>query len=143
MIRTAVRNARLFAPFAERVERAVRIQRFRCWARAEKRSYGGKMFVVLLHYTAPESEIDMRLVDHYEWISRHYDAGDFIAAGQQHPREGAVIIARAMPRLRLDAILATDPFVLHRLARYEVIEFRALRTIPELAKYADPLTVPS
>ncbi|RRO15557.1 hypothetical protein EIL87_16125 [Saccharopolyspora rhizosphaerae] len=97
------------------------------------------MFVVLLNYTAPESDIDANLVDHYEWVSQHYDAGDFIAAGHRHPRNGAVIIARAMSRGRLDAILATDPFALHKLARYEVIEFHALRTIPELAAYADPL----
>ena len=51
-----------------------------------------------------------------------------------------MIIARAMSRGRLDAILATDPFLLHKLARYDVIEFQARRTIPELAKYADPLT---
>jgi hypothetical protein len=45
-----------------------------------------------------------------------------------------------MSRGRLDAILATDPFALHKLVRYEVVEFQALRTIPELAAYADPLT---
>jgi uncharacterized protein YciI len=98
------------------------------------------MFVVLLQYTAPESDIDAQLVDHYEWVTRHYDSGDFIAAGHQIPRSGAVIIARAMLRGRLDAILATDPFALHKLVRYEVIEFQAHRTIPELAKYADPLS---
>ena len=97
------------------------------------------MYVVLLQYTAPENEIDARLVDHYEWVTRHYDSGDFIAAGHRHPRSGGVIIARAMSRGRLDAILATDPFALHKLARYEVVEFEALRTIPELAKYADRL----
>ncbi len=98
------------------------------------------MFVVLLQYTAPESDIDAQLVDHYEWVTQHYDAGDFIAAGHRHPRNGAVIIASAMSRGRLDAILATDPFALHKLVRYEVVEFQALRTIPELAAYADPLT---
>lgn len=95
--------------------------------------------MVLLQYTAPETEIDTRLVDHYEWVTRHYDAGDFVAAGHRNPRDGGVIIARAMSRGRLDAILATDPFALHKLARYDVIEFEALRTIPELAKYADRL----
>ena len=98
------------------------------------------MFVVLLEYTAPVSEIDAQLVDHYEWITRHYDAGDFIAAGHRQPRNGAVIISRAMPRGKLDAILATDPFALHKLVRHDVIEFQALRTIPELAAYADQLT---
>lgn len=97
------------------------------------------MFVVLVEYTGPSNEIDADLVDHYEWISRHYDAGDFVAAGHRQPRTGGVIIARGMPRGQLDAILATDPFVQHKIARCEVIEFQALRTIPELAKYADHL----
>lgn len=98
------------------------------------------MFVVLTHYKASESDLDAAWVDHYEWITRHYDAGDFIAAGHQRPRAGGVIIARAMSRGRLEAILATDPFELRKLARHEVIEFEALRTVPELAKYADHLS---
>lgn len=98
------------------------------------------MFAVLMEYTAPYTEIDVSAVDHYEWVTEHYDAGDFIAAGHCRPRTGGVIIARAMPRGKLDAILATDPFALRKLARYNVIEFQALRTIPELAKYADHLT---
>lgn len=98
------------------------------------------MYVVMLEYTAPESKIDAALVDHSEWIAQHYDNGDFIAAGNRRPRTGGVIIARAMPRGRLDAILATDPFALRRLVRHQVIEFQALRTVPELAKYADQLS---
>jgi uncharacterized protein YciI len=93
----------------------------------------------MLNYTAPLADVDNALAQHSEWISSHYDAGDFIAAGRRHPHTGGVIIARAMPRGRLDAILATDPFSVRRLASYEVIEFQALKTIPELAKYADHL----
>ncbi|MEY8041810.1 MULTISPECIES: YciI family protein [Saccharopolyspora] len=98
------------------------------------------MFVVLLHYTASDADIEARMVDHYDWLTRHYDAGDFIAAGNRQPRTGSVIITRAMSRGKLDAILASDPFAVDRLVRHEVIEFHALRTIPELANYADPLT---
>lgn len=97
------------------------------------------MYVVLVQYKAPDADVDIALPDHSEWISRHYDAGDFIAAGRRASHGGGVIIARAMPRGRLDAILATDPFTLRKLVRHEVIEFRALCTIPELAKYADHL----
>jgi|SRR5690625_1414015 len=99
------------------------------------------MFVVLLRYTAPVTEIDERLADHYEWVNQHYGAGDFIAAGRRQSRDGAVIISRAMSRGRLDAILATDPFIMHKLARYEVIEFEAKLTVPELLRYADPVTM--
>jgi uncharacterized protein YciI len=98
------------------------------------------MYVVLLHYKAPETDIDVALPDHSEWITNHYDAGDFIAAGRRASHGGSVIIARAMPRGKLDAILATDPFALRKLVRHEVIEFQALCTIPELARYADHLS---
>lgn len=97
------------------------------------------MYVVLLHYTAPLADVDALLGDHSEWISQHYESGDFIAAGRRHPRIGEVIIACAMSRGRLDAILATDPFSVDRVAKSEVIDFQALKTIPELAKYADHL----
>lgn len=98
------------------------------------------MYVVLVHYTAPLADVDAHLADHSEWTSHHYDSGDFIAAGRRQPRTGGVIIARAMSRGQLDAILATDPYVVHKVARHEVIEFKALKTIPELADYADHLT---
>lgn len=95
------------------------------------------MYVVLLNCTAPEKDIDEALPDHYDWITEHYESGDFLVAGRRRPRDGAVILARAMSRGRLDAILATDPFVARKLVRYEVIHFQALRSVPELAKYSD------
>lgn len=98
------------------------------------------MYVVLLHYTAPEHQVDEALPEHSHWVSRHYDAGDFIVAGRRQNHDGAVIIARAMSRGQLDAILATDPFATRHLVRHEVIEFNVKRTIPELVKYADAVS---
>ena len=111
-------------------------------ATAVGKDYRGIMFVVLLNYTAPQADIDGALVDHYEWVSRHYEAGDFIATWHRTPEPGmpltgGVLIARAMSRGRLEAILATDPFELRKLARHEVIEFQSYRTVPEMAKFAD------
>jgi hypothetical protein len=39
-----------------------------------------------------------------------------------------------MPRGKLDALLATDPFAIRKLAKYQVVEFQATRTAPELAR---------
>jgi hypothetical protein len=47
-----------------------------------------------------------------------------------------------MPRGRLDAILAAGPLAVRHTVRAEVTDFQALRTIPELAKYADRLETP-
>ncbi|QUH02658.1 hypothetical protein HUO13_19290 [Saccharopolyspora erythraea] len=97
------------------------------------------MYVVLLHHTVPAEDINLILPDHFEWINRHYRAGDFLIEGRCAPGADSVIIAAGMKRGRLDAILATDPFVLRHMVKPEVIEFRALHTVPELVRYADRL----
>ncbi|SEO61243.1 YciI family protein [Amycolatopsis saalfeldensis] len=90
------------------------------------------MFVVLLNYTAPIEEIDYVLPDHAQWLAKQYEQGLFLASGRRNPRIGGVIITRPMARGKLDAILATDPFSVQHLARYEVIEFSPTKTAPEL-----------
>jgi uncharacterized protein YciI len=97
-----------------------------------KRVYRQNMYVVLLTYKAPIEEVDYVLPDHSKWLEKHFQAGEFLAAGRQNPRTGGVIITRPMPRVKLDAILCMDPFCLQHLATYEVIEFSATRTAPEL-----------
>ncbi|MEV8439750.1 YciI family protein [Actinosynnema sp. NPDC051121] len=92
------------------------------------------MYVVLLEYTAPLDEVDYALPDHVEWLEKQYEAGYFLASGRQVPRVGGVVIARPMPRGKLDALLATDPFAIRKLAKYQVVEFQATRTAPELAR---------
>ncbi|MBB5956216.1 uncharacterized protein YciI [Saccharothrix tamanrassetensis] len=92
------------------------------------------MYVVLLEYIKPLAEVDYALPEHVDWLNKQYEAGRFLASGRQVPRVGGVIIVRPMPRGRLDALLATDPFAQQKLARYRVVEFEATRTAPELAK---------
>lgn len=92
------------------------------------------MYIVLLKYIKPLDIVDLALPDHVDWLNKQYEAGCFLASGKMVPREGGVIIVRPMPRGKLDALLAGDPFVAQKLATYEVVEFRATRTSPELAK---------
>ena len=95
------------------------------------------MYVVLLTYTAPLEEVDQVLSEHGTWLQRRFDAGDFAVAGPRNPRTGGVIITRQLERAELDALLATDPFAVHQVATYEVIEFAATRIAPELARFAE------
>jgi uncharacterized protein YciI len=90
------------------------------------------MFIVLLQYDAPLEQIDYALPDHRAWLEKQYEAGLFIVSGRQKPRNGAVILTRPMPRGKLDALLATDPWVVQKLVKCQVIEFEATRTAPEL-----------
>ena len=90
------------------------------------------MFVISLHYKADINVIDHHLPAHRDWLQRYYDAGIFLASGRKVPQTGGVIIARQVTRDRLDEILAEDPFATNGLAEYEVIEFIARMTAPEL-----------
>lgn len=97
------------------------------------------MFIVLLTYTAPREEIDYLLPDHVDWLTKQYDAGLFLASGRRPTGEGHVIITRAMPRGRLEALLATDPFDVNHFVRHDVVEFRATRTAPGLSRINEAL----
>jgi uncharacterized protein YciI len=88
------------------------------------------MYVVSLTYQASLDAIDNALEAHRQFLDRHFAAGIFIAAGPKVPREGGVILASAIERERLDAILASDPFAVQGLASYTVIEFKATRMGP-------------
>ncbi|MEU3273444.1 YciI family protein [Saccharomonospora sp. NPDC006951] len=90
------------------------------------------MYVVLLTYTAPRQELDYVLPDHVKWVEKQYDHSYFIASGRRDLHLGEVMITRPMTRGKLDAVLATDPLVLAHYAHYEVVEFSATRTCPEL-----------
>ncbi|AHH94294.1 YciI family protein [Kutzneria viridogrisea] len=97
------------------------------------------MYIVLLNYKAPLEEIDYVLPDHCAWLDRQYALGYFLASGRRAGRTGDVFIARPMTREKLLAVLATDPFVLKRLASHEVVEFEATRTAPDLIIHNEAL----
>lgn len=81
------------------------------------------MFIAILTYKKPLSEVDRFLAAHREYLATHYAAGDFIASGPQTPRVGGVIMMRAGSRTAVDAIIAEDPFHINGIADYQIVEF--------------------
>ncbi|PFG49799.1 uncharacterized protein YciI [Amycolatopsis sulphurea] len=90
--------------------------------------YSELMYIALLSYTAPRNEVDYTLAEHAEWLRAQFSHGLFLVSGNGHEDADQVILTRPCLRGKLDAVLATDPLVLQRLARYRVIEFSATRT---------------
>jgi uncharacterized protein YciI len=86
------------------------------------------MFVILLHYLKPLSEVDRFVDEHRAFLERHYAAGHFLLSGRQEPRTGGVILADAPTREQIEAIVGEDPFHREQIARYEIVEF-----VPSLA----------
>ena len=81
------------------------------------------MFIAILTYKKPLSEVDRFLATHREYLAKHYAAGIFIASGPQTPRVGGVIMMKADSRATIDAIIAEDPFHINGIADYQVVEF--------------------
>ena len=81
------------------------------------------MFIAILTYKKPLSEVDRFLAAHREYLAKHYAAGDFIASGPQMPRVGGVIMIKANDRTAVEAIIAQDPFNINGIADYQIVEF--------------------
>lgn len=100
-------------------------------APSDRASYSEVMYIALLSYTAPRNEVDYALAEHAEWLRSQFAHGLFLVSGKGNEDADQVIISRPCLRGKLDAVLATDPLVLQRLAHYRVIEFSATRTAGE------------
>ncbi|MEF8805992.1 MULTISPECIES: YciI family protein [Bacteroides] len=89
------------------------------------------MFIAILTYKKPLSEVDRFLTAHREYLAKHYAAGDFIASGPQSPRVGGVIMMKAESREAVNAIIAEDPFHINGIADYQIVEFTPTMFINE------------
>jgi uncharacterized protein YciI len=92
------------------------------------------MFIILLSYLKPMSEVDRFLQEHREFLARYYASGHLLMSGPQEPRNGGVIIARAESKAAVEKIIQGDPFYREQIAKYDIIEFRASTVAPALAE---------
>jgi uncharacterized protein YciI len=81
-----------------------------------------RMYVIVLRYKWPLSEIDKHIAAHREWLRKNYADGTFLVSGRQRSGAGGFILAAAIEREQLDTTLAADPFAENDLADYEIIE---------------------
>lgn len=96
------------------------------------------MFIVNLNYIAPLAEIDAHMKEHMVFLNACYKEGLFIVSGRKIPRTGGIILARGGSKEALEALMRNDPFVAHGLAEFDVIEFRASQSHPDIKKlFAD------
>jgi uncharacterized protein YciI len=91
------------------------------------------MYAVILRYTLPIAEVEKHVEAHRQWLKENYAAKRFLLSGPQRPRIGGFILAAAMERDQLDAILQNDPFCRNGVAAYEVIEVAPTTTDDRLS----------
>jgi len=83
------------------------------------------MFVIELIYKASLTEIDATMAAHVRFLKKYYASGNFLVSGRKIPRDGGIILAVGASRQQIEAIVAEDPFHVHGLADFRIIEFRA------------------
>ena len=91
------------------------------------------MFVIELTYKADLSEIDAHMTAHVRFLKKHYAAGNFLVSGRKIPRDGGMILAVGKNRQQIEAIVEEDPFYVHGLADFRIIEFRASQRADDIS----------
>ncbi|MFE2169813.1 YciI family protein [Streptomyces sp. NPDC059447] len=84
------------------------------------------MFVVTVTYTAPLDEVDRWRPAHGDWLKQLISRQLLLVAGRRIPLVGGVYLVPRMASGELDALLATDPYVLNGVATHSVVEFTPL-----------------
>src|SRR5690348_9225708 len=81
------------------------------------------MFIINLHYIVPLEQLDAHMTDHVKFLQKYYKQNVFVASGRKVPRTGGIILALANSKEEVYEIIKEDPFYIHKLAEFSVIEF--------------------
>ena len=93
------------------------------------------MFIVVLTYKRSLPEVEKHLAEHRAYLDRHYADGSFLCSGPQNPRMGGVILCCAADRAAVETLTAEDPFRIHGIAEYGIIEFSPTKHQPGLEQF--------
>lgn len=81
------------------------------------------MIIALIHYDAPLEEVDRFVAEHRAYLSKFYDEKKIICSGRQNPPTGGAVVFNLPTKEAVLEIAKDDPFVVQKVARYELIEF--------------------
>ena len=81
------------------------------------------MFAIHSVYLKPIEEVDQYLPAHRAFLKTLYDQGITICSGPQVPRTGGFILMKADSKDEALELMKNDPYAIHGVAEYSVIEF--------------------
>jgi len=87
------------------------------------------MFVFILDYLVPLTQVDTYLEAHRQFLDTHYRSGKLVASGPRPERVGGVILSTATSIQEAQDIMKSDPFYVHNVAKYTIFEFDATKTL--------------
>ncbi len=80
------------------------------------------MFIVLLKFSSNKDQAIQYMEGHKEWINRGFDDGVFLLVGSVQPNLGGGIVAHNMSLSDLQSRVNTDPFVVEKVVKAEILE---------------------
>jgi uncharacterized protein YciI len=83
-----------------------------------------KMFLILLKYIQPLERVDEFVPAHVEFLKACYAQSKFIFSGPRIPRTGGIILANVDSLEVVWELIKKDPFYIHQIAEFEVVEFK-------------------
>lgn len=93
------------------------------------------MFLIMITYKKPIEVVDQFLAQHREFLESHYQNNCFVVSGPRNPRTGGVILSQLKDREQLMNLLKQDPFYIHDIASYELIEFDPVKYHPNFSSF--------
>lgn len=95
------------------------------------------MFIIELTYIKSLDEIDKHLAEHRLFLDKGYTKNYFVVSGPKHPRRGGIIISQLKDRVQLENIIKKDPFYIHGVADYKIIEFNPTKYHSDFSLFVD------
>jgi uncharacterized protein YciI len=91
------------------------------------------MYFLHVNLTQKPGRLDAQRDAHVTWVKKYVDNGVFLLASAKTNGLGGVIIAYGVAREMIREIIAQDPYVIHDLVEYQIIDVEVKMTQPELA----------
>ena len=86
------------------------------------------MFVVNLKYIVSSEVVDGVRPDHIKFLDEFYKKEKFLFSGRKYEGGGGVIICNTHSAEEVHDIMKQDPFIINKIAEYEVIGFNPTKT---------------
>lgn len=81
------------------------------------------MYLLNVSSIVSDEQLAMVKPSHAEWVNQGFKKGWFLAAGPKTKTGGGFILVKSMPSNELDQFINADPYVIEKVAVYEVTEF--------------------
>ncbi|KAF2179959.1 hypothetical protein K469DRAFT_673478 [Zopfia rhizophila CBS 207.26] len=83
-----------------------------------------------------QAEIEKFMPGHIAFLEENFHKGHFLMLAKKVPWKGGVFLATTPSREALQEIIDTDPFVIHKIAHFDIQEIAPTHINPELPTFA-------